>query len=108
MPFATSLSSTPLSPVSINRAQLAALGEDDQKALVRSLLLPKISVIVAQESKPESLVAMVLEMLMATDLADLVAMLESPETLQFVVVEACKVAERGGDLSGAKKGCSVM
>jgi DNA replication protein DnaD len=51
----------------------------------------------------------VLEMLMATELADLVAMLESPETLQFVVVEACKVAEKGGDLSGAaKKGCVVM
>ena len=103
LPFATSADASPLSPVSIDRGQLVAMPVEEQAAQLCALLAPKIALLLAETGQPDEYAGIVLGMLGQTAQEDVLALLESPDTLRFVVGEAAKVVDRGD----AKKGCVV-
>ena len=89
--------------MTVNKKQFAALPDEERRLLIASLMAPKIAHLVSELRKPEGHASAILDMLMQTEQNDLLAMLESPETLAYVVGEAVKVVDSGD----TKKGCTI-
>ena len=66
-PLAQATGSDPLCPIVVNRSQLAALSPDDQKLFMRSLLVPKLTFLMARLGYPEEYVGSIVDILVDTD-----------------------------------------